>query len=107
MKRLVFLFLVGCSGASKLEDHPCPPTGTKLSYENFGKRFFDQNCVYCHGGPNGYSSRAFTTVDAIRASKDRIYVNAAGPNTSMPPGPDDPPQEERDKLAEWLACGAP
>ena len=35
---------------------------------------------------------------------DRIFVRAAATNDSMPPGPDDPPQAERDDLAEWLAC---
>jgi hypothetical protein len=39
--------------------------------------------------------------------RERIYIRAAGSNDSMPPGPDDPPRAERDKLAEWLACGAP
>jgi hypothetical protein len=38
---------------------------------------------------------------------DRIFARAAGDNTSMPPGPDDPPEAERAMLAEWLACGAP
>jgi len=103
---LLAAVLVGCN-AETLDDHPCPPGGTTLTYENFGRQFFDLNCVYCHGGANAYSSRSFTTVESIRASRDRIYVNAAGDNTTMPPGPYDPPLEERNKLAEWLACGAP
>ena len=97
----------GCSGAMHLEDRPCPPGGTTLTYDNFGRGFFAAWCVECHGGANGYSSRAFVTADAIRADRDRIFINAAANNTTMPPGPDDPPQAERDKLADWLACGAP
>jgi hypothetical protein len=97
----------GCSSYSKLEDHPCPPGGTKLTYDNFGKSFFEVWCSKCHGGANAYSSRSFTTVDSIRNNRDRIFVNAADDNTTMPPGPDDPPVEERHKLGEWLACGAP
>jgi hypothetical protein len=109
VKRLVlatFALLFGCSSAEKIEDHPCPQ-GSTLTYANFGQEFFAAYCVRCHGGPGGYSSRAFTTVESIRASKDRIYVNAAGDNVTMPPGPDDPSEDERKKLADWLACGAP
>jgi mono/diheme cytochrome c family protein len=97
--------LVGC-GAETIDEHPCPP-GNTLTYENFGKQYFQAQCVRCHGGPNGYSSRSFTTVEAIRSDRERIYANAAGPNVTMPPGPDDPPESERKKLADWLACGAP
>lgn len=106
MRALILaMMLVGC-GAETLDEHPCPPNNT-LTYENFGKQFFNAQCVRCHGGPNGYSSRSFTSVEAIRSDRERIYVNAAGPNKAMPPGPDDPPESERNKLADWLACGAP
>ena len=104
---LASLTLGACSGADELSDATCPPEGTSLTYENFGEAFFASYCVRCHGGANGYSSRSFTTVDAIRAQKERIYANSAAGNTAMPPGPDDPTEEERDNLAEWLACGAP
>ncbi len=113
MKALAFslaslvLVAAACSGAESIDDHACPPGGTTLTYENFGKDFMDAHCVRCHGGPNGYSSRAFTSVDNIRVQRRRIYANAAGDNTFMPPGPDDPPRSDRDKLANWLACGAP
>jgi hypothetical protein len=96
---------LGC-GADELEDHACPP-GNTLTYETFGRGFFTVHCVSCHGGPNGYSSRSYTTVESIRADRERIFINAAGDNTTMPPGPDDPPVEARRKLADWLACGAP
>lgn len=96
-----------CSFGTPITAHPCPPGGTMLTYENFGQQFFATWCVTCHGGPNSYSSRSFTSVDEIRADADRIFINAAGDNTSMPPGPDDPPLDQRDELADWLACGAP
>jgi hypothetical protein len=96
-----------CSFGASIEQHPCPPGGTNLTYVNFGQGFFTAYCVRCHGGPGGYSSRAFTTLDAIRAEKDRIFINAAADNTSMPPGPDGPPDSARQELADWLACGAP
>jgi hypothetical protein len=103
---VLLLLLAGCSG-TPIDQHACPPGGTTLTYDNFGKGFFDAYCVRCHGGPNGYSSRAYTTLDAIRANKDRMFVNAAADNRSMPPGPDGPPDSARAELADWLACGAP
>lgn len=95
-----------------LEERPCPPDGTTLSYETFGKGFMDQHCQGCHGvpskdrkgAPSGYD---FSSVDDVRRFRSRIFSRAAADNTTMPPGPDDPPREEREKLAEWLACGAP
>ena len=93
----------------KLEDAECPPGGTDLTFENFGEEFLDSHCNYCHGSsivdrqgaPPAY---VFETEEQVERWASRIYVRAAGRNDSMPPGPDDPPREERDKLAEWLAC---
>jgi hypothetical protein len=98
---------LACSGATTMDEMPCPPTGTTYTYESFGKAFFATHCVGCHGGPNGYSSRAFGSLESIRSSRDRIFVNAAADNASMPPGPDGPTRAEREALAEWLRCGAP
>ncbi len=95
-----------------IEDHPCPQGGTTLTYENFGKAFFAENCNSCHSSTNGERNGApddfsFETLDEIHEHKDRIFVRAADANDSMPPGPDDPPLADREKLADWLACGAP
>ncbi len=47
----------------------------------------------------------------IRDQLDDIdTIAAAGPdavNTEMPPDTPAPTEEERRKLGEWLACGAP
>lgn len=109
MKRLALSFclgLVGCAPQS-IDDAPCPPAGTTLSYESFAVPFFNAHCNHCHGGKNAFSSRSFGTAEHIRDDRERIFATAAGDNTSMPPGPDDPSPEERQRLAEWLACGAP
>lgn len=98
--------LAACAHHETLDDRACTEAGAELTYEGFGRDFFDRWCVRCHGGGEGYSSRAFTTVEAIRGARDRIFVNAAGDNTAMPPGPDDPPRADRERLADWLACGA-
>jgi len=112
VKRAIFVAMVvaacaGACGSKSIEEHPCPPGGTTLTYRNFGEAFFTSYCVYCHGGANGYSSRSFTTLEAIRSNRERIFLNSADDNTTMPPGPNDPPESERQKLGEWLACGAP
>ena len=93
----------------ELSDMPCPTAGTSLTYASFGQGFMAERCNTCHatsraGAP---SSVKFDTHEQIRARAARVFVRAAGPNVSMPPGPDDPPEAERDRLAEWLACGAP
>jgi uncharacterized membrane protein len=95
-----------------MADYACPPGGTTLTYDSFGREFLATQCNTCHardattrhGAPEAYH---FDTLADIHARADRIFVRAAGPNTSMPPGPYDPPADERDRLAEWLACGAP
>ena len=71
--------------------------------------FFADHCDRCHSGAKHGAPEAFRfdTLDDVRRHADRIFIRAAGPNTSMPGGPDDPPAEERDQLAEWLSCGAP
>jgi hypothetical protein len=106
MKRLLLLASLGLACGPSLADHPCPPEGTSLTYENFGRGFFEAHCTHCHGGAHGHSSRSFHSVELVRAQKERIFANATGENPPMPPGPDDPGIDERAKLAEWLACGA-
>lgn len=111
----VFLSFVGCGNFglwTDLEEVSCPPEGTKLTYENFGKQFLADWCDSCHsvdsksrrGAPLAY---IFDTYEATHALRKRIFLRSAANNTTMPPGPDDPPKEQRDKLAEWIACGAP
>jgi uncharacterized membrane protein len=109
---LVFVVFAACKEESKLEDRTCPPEGTDLTYDNFGRGFIEANCQICHGKPSkdrkgAPSSYDFGSVDDVRRFKERIFARAAADNTTMPPGPDDPPEAEREKLAEWLACDAP
>jgi mono/diheme cytochrome c family protein len=105
--------LAACLPAAEvLDDHPCPPDGTELTYEGFGEPFLAGWCQGCHAAaaPDRRGAPAHVTFDdpaEVRARAARIYVRAAAGNTSMPPGPDDPPADERARLAEWLACGAP
>lgn len=123
MRRTLALALLGglaaipaltssCAPGGAWEDASCPPGGTTHTYENFGRQFMDHWCQSCHsslaedrkGAPGIYQ---FDDVDDIRRYADRIYERSAAGNTSMPPGPDDPSADEREALADWLACGSP
>lgn len=104
--------VVACSSATEISEVSCPPEGTKLTYESFGRDYLAANCQTCHGrggserkgAPSDYD---FGTVEGVQKWRSRIFARAAGDNVTMPPGPDDPPREGRAKLSEWLACGAP
>ena len=111
--RALLLVLVACADAPlPIEDYPCPPSGTQLTYESFGRTFLSAHCNHCHnateskraGAPESYR---FDTLDDVRSHRARIFVRSAASNTTMPPGPEDPSSDEREQLAEWLACGAP
>lgn len=109
----VLACLLSCCGPHQdFEEATCPPEGTLLTYENFGRQFMLDYCQSCHassvkdriGAPQGFF---FDNLDDVHRFQERIYDRSAGDNTSMPPGPDDPPEAARDDLEEWLACGAP
>lgn len=110
---LTFAVLAGCAAnAMPMEDYPCPPQGTQLTYESFGREFLDTYCNRCHNASEGHRSGApesyrFETIDDVREHAERIFVRSAASNTTMPPGVGDPPADGREQLAEWLACGAP
>lgn len=92
----------------------CPP-GNTLTYENFGRGFMSTYCTRCHsstlsgdmrqGAPADHN---FDTRAGILKMAEHIDEQAAaGPtsvNTAMPPSDPKPPEDERRKLGEWLAC---
>ncbi|WP_434426978.1 hypothetical protein [Nannocystis pusilla] len=95
-----------------LDERPCPEDSI-LTAENFGAPFMLTHCTGCHhvalkegeraGAPLGVD---FESLIKVRAQAERIWARAADQNASMPPvGP--PPADERARLGEWLACGAP
>ncbi len=95
----------------------CPPQQT-LTYANFGRSFLSTYCLRCHAVAvqgaarmNAPSDHNFDTLIDIRGLAMHIDQKAgsgpAGTNTSMPTTDPRPSLEERKKLSEWLACGAP
>lgn len=108
----MFAALAACRPDTPIESYACPTLGTALTYDSFGRDFMARNCQSCHGQPTRDRRGApvsfdFGTLEAVRMHKARIFARAAADNVSMPPGPNDPSDFEREKLAEWLACGAP
>lgn len=95
----------------------CPPDSS-LTYESFGHAFFDAYCQTCHassvrGGARQGAPRSHTYDDraSIVAAIEEIDLRAAaGPsavNEDMPRSYPVPTLRERERLGEWLACGAP
>jgi uncharacterized membrane protein len=96
----------------------CPETQT-LTYDNFGKEFFVIYCQPCHASQVTGASRqeaptsiTYDTLEQIRSRLDVIdSIAVSGPNritTEMPPKEAlQPTANDRMKLGEWVACGAP
>lgn len=105
----LFALSAACSGQNSLGDPTgatCPSNST-LTYDNFGKAFFDNNCNSCHGKTQGPS---FSTQQEIQDNKTAIdRAAASGPNGTNTYMPDDGDVSDADrkKLGEWLACNAP
>jgi cytochrome c5 len=111
----------GCGGGEGVLGPPtkaeCPPAST-LTYANFGQELMATYCTRCHASTLTGAARMgatafhdFDTIDGIRAVREHIDQTAgAGPdatNETMPPNGSKPSLEERQKLAEWIACGVP
>jgi mono/diheme cytochrome c family protein len=92
---------------------PCP-SDNGLTYENFGAAFFASYCQRCHSATKQGSDRNdapsdlnFDDLPSIRALAPKIWGQAGDSNITMPAGAPKPMPDERVKLGEWLACGAP
>jgi uncharacterized membrane protein len=130
-----FVFAAGCGGSDGggsgtggglATGNVCPPGGTTLAYSggsgpaDFAKTFFDGKCVLCHdsaksgldrnGAPVGAN---FDTLAGIRGRLALIDARAAlGPTSTVPSMPPSTAgvtvvDADRQRLGEWLACGAP
>lgn len=82
-----------------------------LAYDNFGAPFVVNWCRGCHSStvPAGMRQKApidvnFDTEADVREWAERIGARAAGSKPTMPPA-GGPTADERQLLAEWLACG--
>jgi hypothetical protein len=102
---MIAVLISACSGANStgIEPISCPPTGTTLTYANYGDEFFAANCTTagCHERKNP----VMTTQAAIQQNTSAILDEAV--YTDAMPENHDISLAERRMLQEWLACGAP
>jgi len=95
------------------------PTADAPTAQNFGTAFMQTYCLSCHSASLTGAARQdapvgvnYDTLEDVRRQSALIDIHAAaGPNatnTEMPPeGRTQPTQQERERLGQWLACGAP
>lgn len=94
------------------------PTGSTLTYDNFGRQFMEAYCTRCHALPLMGADRMgaptfhdFDTKFGVKGVANHVdETAAAGPaaiNRGMPPNGDRPTDAERYLLGEWIACGVP
>ena len=84
-----------------------------ITWESFGQGFILSQCAGCHssnvpedmraGAPAGVD---FETHELTQQWLERIYARSADEANTMPPV-DSIPEEDRIRLGDWLACGAP
>jgi len=112
----------GCCSSEEVLGPPTGatcPTGSQLTYTSFGPKFMTDYCTRCHSSALTGSARMgaplyhdFDTQVGVQQVAGHVdQVAGSGPestNESMPydDGPS-PTLAEREKLAEWIACGAP
>jgi uncharacterized membrane protein len=93
----------------------CQP-GNTLTYASFGHDFMASYCLRCHSVTMVNPRMAppmvnFDELSEIRRLAMTIDAQAgAGPLATreiMPPDDPKPTLEQRQMLAQWLACGAP
>ena len=89
---------------------PCETT--TASYETVGEPFMRTWCTPCHhteldgaDRPLGSESVNLDTYALVTQHLDRIEARALGENPTMPPG-GGPSEEELERVAFWLECGA-
>jgi hypothetical protein len=118
---LALLLLAACSEEPIFgppTESVCPPAGTELTYQNFGKPFMEAYCTRCHSSDLAGDERMgapsfhdFDSLFGIKAVHEHIdETTAAGPaafNDGMPQDGPKPTKMERYQLGEWIACGMP
>ncbi|WP_394842161.1 hypothetical protein LZC95_34420 [Pendulispora brunnea] len=91
------------------------PSGSTLSYDNFGRAFMESYCTRCHSSTLSGAARNgapayhdFDTLTGVLNVANHVDQYAAfGPsskNEKMPPSNPRPSTDDRTKLGEWLAC---
>jgi mono/diheme cytochrome c family protein len=80
-----------------------------LTYSNYGQALVNQHCIACHGAMPVGNTTKLDTLAAIQAESHEI-IERAVELSEMPTMPyllPALPEAERQKLGQWLDCGAP
>ncbi len=103
---------VGGQASEAFEARECPPDSL-LTYENFGEQLMLDHCTGCHGDAVAQGDRQGAPVDVnltthaqVHDWLELVYERSADDNTSMPVV-DNMDPDDRYRLGDWLACGAP
>lgn len=76
-----------------------------LTYENFGKQFMTSYCVSCHAGAAAKHMVQLDTLAGVQKNKAQVKRQAVT-TMAMPEGLTKPSSADRQKLGQWLDCGA-
>lgn len=100
---LLVALLAACTSSEStgISDGSCP-TGSTLTYETLGAAFFAGPLLVV---PWSKENPVLSTQAQIQAQASRILDEAV--YTTAMPEDADLDNEERARLGEWLACGAP
>jgi mono/diheme cytochrome c family protein len=105
---LVGYGMIACGDDDGGSEGPDCSTNT-LTYSNYGQALMNQHCIACHGATPVGSTTKLDTLAAIQAASQGIMTRAVE-LTEMPTMPyllPALPEAERQKLGQWLECGAP
>ena len=92
------------------------PSGSTVTYENFGEQFFESYCLRCHsskvsgnarmGAPDDHNFDTLGEIELLSEHIDQLAAfGSESENEEMPPGNPLPSDDQRLKLGEWIACG--
>ena len=110
---LTALALVAFSCTIGCGEDPIEPSAD--AWDGFPSQFMQDHCVRCHQG--GHSGGDYTEYEDVVADADVMRCGLAAtevdgcddpmpPPRTFPTGPR-PPEEEIERLIEWLEAGAP
>lgn len=106
---MILVLLLACAGGSDTGADACVDS-PDVTWETFGAGFLRENCQSCHASTQTDRERApeaivFDTVDDAWAHRDAILRTAGAEPPTMPPL-GGTTALDRQKLRDWLECGA-
>ena len=101
--------MVACGDGDKGGGSDVDCSTVTLTYANYGQALINQHCIACHDAmPTGNTVR-LDSLPAVKAETPGIIARAVelSAEPTMPYLLPTLPPAEREKLGQWLECGAP